>query len=598
MVIIELENKDNASSSVTYTFDCDKPDTLTFKKDTGCDWLTIETVKGTGGAKDVIKITTPKANEGERRTCYVTPMVGDYLCSPNKFMVAQEGGSPPEPPEPGEKLCWRGTDNGTDYYADESDPTKIKKVSNPILLCGCAGDNKGDSIFVSDGLDYSKTGEEGTWNPLNTEGFTVGDGNWCKVQLTTTPLCCGQPSFNVSALSDFEGTETEHVRSVTFYFKAHTYPPDGKVPACAGDGNPCTYEGAGKELCESWEYEVRQCALGYCWCGEHSKDAEAKPCGECTNKYRDCTDPYYCGTTPTTCTLDVKGNASAHLNPIPAEGTGDGFVKVGTYETTCKGNWVLPPTPKEGGVDFVTAWEFRDDGGVYAKAGTNKGKAMSTKYNVTKGDANDDFIIDQAGSDSCNKEKAAFRINGETIGYERMSMYTVAVFTANCTDRAVVHYESGEKIVSDSDINSCTVKDGVIKCPVTKNETDSVRKGNYSVYICEERCDGFTITQNPLVFSINGNTSDFSYDVYGASYTTTYMIDNSKPAHFKITGSGGGDDAYCTINGILEGEIDTTGTHNVDIGFFENVSTREIVFTDNSDSSKQIKLTLNINPNF
>jgi hypothetical protein len=193
--------------------------------------------------------------------------------------------------------------------------------------------------------------------------------------------------------------------------------------------------------------------------------------------------------------LEVKGNESSGLDPIPAEGTGGGFVKVGTYETTCKGNWVLPPTPKEGGVDFVTAWEFRDDGGVYAKAGTNKGKAMSTKYNVTKGDANDDFIIDQAGSDSCNKEKAAFRITGKTIGYESMSMYTVAEFTANCTDKAVVHYESGEKIVSDSDINSCTVKDGVIKCPVSENETSSERKGNYSVYIGEERCDGFTITQ-------------------------------------------------------------------------------------------------------
>jgi hypothetical protein len=194
---------------------------------------------------------------------------------------------------------------------------------------------------------------------------------------------------------------------------------------------------------------------------------------------------------PATCTLDVKGNKSSGLDPIPAEGTGGGFVKVGTYVTTCEGNFGKP-TPTDGGVDFVTEWKF-ENGSVSAKTSENAGKSRSTKYNVTKGDANDDFIIDQAGSDSCNKEKAAFRITGNKIGYETMSMCTVAAFTANCTDGAVVHFESGVEIISN--VNSCTIKDGVIKCPVNKNTEDSEVKGNYSVYIGEERCDGFTITQ-------------------------------------------------------------------------------------------------------
>jgi hypothetical protein len=170
MVIIELENKDNASSSVTYTFNCDKPDTLKFKKDTGCDWLTIETVKGTGGAKDVIKITTPKANEGERRTCYVTPMVGDYLCSPNKFMVAQGGGSPTPPgpePDPKTDCCVTPLDNiGQDCTGSK---TAIQEFIDAKYV-GCEG-NKWWSGPINSHDDVG-VGIKG-------EGDNPGDGIRC-----------------------------------------------------------------------------------------------------------------------------------------------------------------------------------------------------------------------------------------------------------------------------------------------------------------------------------------------------------------------------------------------------------------------------------
>jgi hypothetical protein len=276
---------------------------------------------------------------------------------------------------------------------------------------------------------------------------------------------------------------------------------------------------------------------------------------------------------PTTCTLDVKGNDSAQLPPIPATGTTD-FVQVGTYETTCEGNFGKP-TPKEGGVDFVTEWKFEGDV-VYAKAGENPGESRSTKYNVTKGDANDDFIISQDGSDSCNKEKAAFSINGKTIGYESMSMCTVAAFTANCTDGAVVHFESGVEIISN--VNSCTIKDGVIKCPVNKNTEDSEVKGNYSVYIGEERCDGFTITQK-------GQRCEVSVIIDGLDEGDTVKIQWDETSTPSNVGNG-------THNHTLSPGIDSTTTRVFDTTGKYTISPPEVLLTC-EDNSKDIKATKN-----
>jgi hypothetical protein len=76
-------------------------------------------------------------------------------------------------------------------------------------------------------------------------------------------------------------------RKLIIYFKAHEYPEDGKVPSCANID--CSYEGAGKDLCKAWAYELKQCAIGYFWCGDHSYDAEPVPCGTpCEKNTHDC----------------------------------------------------------------------------------------------------------------------------------------------------------------------------------------------------------------------------------------------------------------------------------------------------------------------
>lgn len=178
--------------------------------------------------------------------------------------------------------CWRGTNNGFDYYEDGT------KESNPILLCGCQNDNSGDSIYVRGGLSYSLTGNA-PWKPL-ANGLYHPE-HWFRIQLVDGPMCCGgDKHINVEALERFEGTDDKHERSAIIWLKATEYEEGMNVPDCAGDP-PCEYEGAGKKLCEKWEYEVKQCAIGYCWCGEHSKNAVAVPCGECEGTVkRDCTE--------------------------------------------------------------------------------------------------------------------------------------------------------------------------------------------------------------------------------------------------------------------------------------------------------------------
>ena len=93
MVILDIGKDVGATTSVTYTIKTGCDDKLAFNGD-GCDWLKIEKVKGTGEAKDSVKFTVTKANEGNERKCYITPVVGDWSCDNNKFIVRQQPGEP------------------------------------------------------------------------------------------------------------------------------------------------------------------------------------------------------------------------------------------------------------------------------------------------------------------------------------------------------------------------------------------------------------------------------------------------------------------------------------------------------------------------
>ena len=194
---------------------------------------------------------------------------------------------------------------------------------------------------------------------------------------------------------------------------------------------------------------------------------------------------------PTTCTLDVKGNESAHLDPIPASGTTD-FIPVGTYETTCEGNFGKP-TPKEGGVDFVTEWKFEGDV-VYAKANENTGEARSTKYNVTKGDANDDFTIDQdgTGATECTCSNANLSITGKTIEGVSNTRALVASYTSDCDLESLDNYGhvTGDSIVNQTGPGQYQFSNGNIYMPVSENTSSEQRSEVYQ--FCDER---FTITQ-------------------------------------------------------------------------------------------------------
>ena len=186
MVILDIGKDVGATTSVTYTIKTGCDDKLAFNSD-GCDWLKIEKVKGTGEAKDLVKFTVTKANEGSERKCYISPVVGDWVCDNNKFIVRQQAGEP----EP--FSCYRGTDNGTDYPTGGG-----KGNSHPILLCGNIESHMTDSIYVSGGLQYytgsTTPTEDSEWNDL-TETFL--ELTWVKLKVNKSGGCCGSGYIDI-----------------------------------------------------------------------------------------------------------------------------------------------------------------------------------------------------------------------------------------------------------------------------------------------------------------------------------------------------------------------------------------------------------------
>lgn len=196
------------------------------------------------------------------------------------------------------------------------------------------------------------------------------------------------------------------------------------------------------------------------------------------------------GSGPTTCTLGVSGNSSSGLAPIPAEGTGDDFVKVGKYETDCEGDFGEPTALGE---DFVTAWKF-EDGFVKAKANKNTGEPRSTVYNVTKGDANDDFTISQdgTGTTECTCSNANLSITGKTIECVSNTRALVASYTSVCDLKTPDNYGhvTGDSIVNQTGPGQYQLEEGKIYMPVSENPSSGQRSEVYQ--FCGER---FTITQ-------------------------------------------------------------------------------------------------------
>ena len=273
MVEKTIGNKKNDSVTVNYTLADSCADTTAVEATSSVSWLSA-TVSAPSNHAGTITITATEDGSDVTRYAFITPSINGEPCDNNRIKITQQPG---EQPEPGVLACYRGTDNGTDYFKDGTEQ------SHPILLCGDIGSNDGDSIYVEGGLEYS-IDNKATWHLLTAEGFTPA--SWVKVYLEDNIGCCGNPYIGIETVEEFNGSGTNLERSVTFWFKAHVYPPDGLVPACAAV--ICSGP-AGKELCKEWEYEIKQCAKGYYWCGDHTYTERPIPCDqECTEPKTDC----------------------------------------------------------------------------------------------------------------------------------------------------------------------------------------------------------------------------------------------------------------------------------------------------------------------
>lgn len=274
MVEKTIGNKQGDSVTVNYTLADSCADTTVVGATSSVSWLSA-TVSTPSNHAGTITITATESGSTVIRHAFITPSINGEPCDNNRIKVTQQPG---EPPEPGVLACYRGTDNGTDYFKDGT------KQSHPILLCGDIGSTDGDSIYVEGGLEYS-IDNKATWHQLTSgEGFKPA--SWVRVYLENNIGCCGNPYIGMETVEEFNGSGTNLERSITFWFKPHVYPSDGLVPACAAVicAGP-----AGKDLCKEWEYEIKQCAKGYYWCGDHTYTERPIPCDqECTEPKTDC----------------------------------------------------------------------------------------------------------------------------------------------------------------------------------------------------------------------------------------------------------------------------------------------------------------------
>ena len=382
MVEKTIGNKKDDSVTVNYTLADSCADTTVVGATSSVSWLTAIASTPSNHA-GTITITATEDGSDVTRYAFVTPSINGEPCDNNRIKVTQ---SPGEPPEPGVLACYRGTDNGTDYFKDGT------KKSHPILLCGEVDSYMTDSIYVSGGLQYytgsSTPTEDSEWKDL-TETFLELD--WVKLRVNKNGGCCGSGYIEIYTSQKYDiGTDGQRSASIWLRAKDRTIQV---VPECAGQ--ICSGP-AGEQLCRQWEYEIKQCSVGYVWCGEHSTDATPIPCSEkgtCVSP-REIKPPVCnCDEPPTpTCTCTATG----HKNPISSTRTTEA-VLLGTYSTTCEGTW---STTISRGDDFLTDFEFREDGNIYAKVSVdNTGKQRTSVYAAKIGDCLNEFTVVQAGAE-------------------------------------------------------------------------------------------------------------------------------------------------------------------------------------------------------
>jgi len=313
----------------------------------------------------------------------VTGKVGTETCT-KKFTLKQK--------KEYNRSCYRGTDNGADRYEDGS--TRMR----PTLLCGENGSYRQDSIYIENGdsgnLQYKLNG--GSWMTFGGSGFDPAA--WVHVGFDTIVGCCSNKFMKIVAQSQCNVSDCipgEYYRSVKFSFRKKNYQEGDLVPQCAGTG---TCDGpANEKLCDEWEYEIKQCAVGYYWAADsesmHSYNVYPAKCGSGKLVYWgcDCSTPVVC---------DCSALKVSDIVLIPSSGY-EAETKLAKYTSDTSCGTVSKPTFVDGsGVDFVV-WSTPTT--TKLKGTVSKNETSSEKkatYKLTQGACNTKFEIKQeAGSE-------------------------------------------------------------------------------------------------------------------------------------------------------------------------------------------------------
>jgi hypothetical protein len=221
---------------------------------------------------------------------------------------------------------------------------------------------------------------------------------WVHVGFDTIVGCCSNKFMKIVAQSQCNVSDCipgEYYRSVKFSFRKKNYQEGDLVPQCAKTG---TCDGpANEKLCDEWEYEIKQCAVGYYWAADsesmHSYNAYPAKCGSGKLVYWgcDCSTPVVC---------DCSALKVSDVESVPSSGyKAETILARYTSDTSC--GTVSKPTFVDGsGVDFVV-WSTPTTTKLKGTVSENKTSSeMKAKYKLTQGACDTEFEIKQeAGSE-------------------------------------------------------------------------------------------------------------------------------------------------------------------------------------------------------
>ena len=395
--------------------------------------------------------------------------------------------------------CFRGTDNGNDWFYDETGAERTEL--HPIRMCGGMKDghydHDADAIYVP-GVQIQKP--NGQWEALSALTGTnkvVYDG-WLEVNYKPsddTSKPCSYGSISGTALS---ANETNDIRMVAVNLKSEEL----DLTICGG-------EWVGKIACSAWTWDVWQAPTCHGWC--RMGDRENREIGvydvrsqTCAEKYADAWNRAIaagetavqdnCGAPggyapgciePGGCT---SGNISGLVGCVSSAATSNA-IQIGTWTknpTTCPQVWSYNSSQPLVGSNFLdlSTLRFDNDGKIYAKVRetnpTTSPRQLIIPLMLGSTAITANITVTQCAGSTPTTCAVTLELIGAAPGAGSSTQMYVGRYNSvgSCTKPTTLDFVSGQNILSDISINDA----GGIYAKISANpSTTASRSGVYRV---------------------------------------------------------------------------------------------------------------------